>query len=719
MIIEHEANNRTFRWDSESGEGVAQIRASNDRPFWRGSLLPAFFLRSLEKEIYVDAQISGTSDTAQGSIELSMSFEDHGTGTMTLSREHWGIRVSRIAVEWSRPTAIVSMHVGTRQLTADQARATNLPQSFWPTWSAPEYCVPCVESNPTRSFWRSWNLGDATLPLGSFGDALGTPYAAAYPRPVYAAAMGEAGQWVSLGVGSIPDAALLLQLRASTGAFEWRYREDLWGAPDELHRTWEDPFRIAWGSSAYEAFSRLYGGFDVGVQKSPHHSRTFVCTWGDFKQGDYDLGAKALRSAETTPADVMVIDDHWESWTGSGVPHPTRFPNLSQDVESIRAAGFEAGFWEPVAWVHAPQEVGLTDDDLLCGIDGNPRRWKWSGNPLDSDSTHYLLDPASPKARAFLDERTARVMREFGAVTLKLDFGYSIPGPDVCTSRDPRLRGERLAVEFLRIIGDAARRENPDVTIIYYGVHPLLHDLFDLVSLDDLGDAGPSAEREVDGHSQRCMWAALAGEHGMPVNTSTGYFWEPVTQFLLDTAVVGACGITVGQVDRDGQSATRRQLALWHAILAWRRRATKWRPVWLDVDMGGGGTEPRIRSWAREEADGVHGIAHGGRVTAVVFRSPSRDVVAKSGLPFLSVTGDWAAISQDGLDLRQSREIALIPASDGSVTIGRKVISVERYEVSGHRLVAVGDASMPAEPCEVSRAQEESDDLAGFIVRLG
>ncbi|WP_147306761.1 hypothetical protein [Paenibacillus taihuensis] len=64
------------------------------------------------------------------------------------------------------------------------------------------------------------------------------------------------------------------------------------------------------------------------------------------------------------------------------------------------------------------------------------------------------------------------------------------------------------------IIYDAAKSVDPDITIIYYGIHSLMRSVSDLVNLDDLGDAGDSAEHEAAGHNQRCLIAGRKAWHG-------------------------------------------------------------------------------------------------------------------------------------------------------------------------------------------------------------
>ena len=118
------------------------------------------------------------------------------------------------------------------------------------------------------------------------------------------------------------------------------------------------------------------------------------------------------------------------------------------------------------------------------------------------------------------------MMRAFNPQLLKLDFGYGLPGPDVSAPRNPEFRGERLPYEFdVRIIVDAAREVKPDVTIQYYGIHPLMRPVTDVVALDDLGDAGGY---EGEAHGEWSIWSALAAAQGSAIMASSGYDWKAV-----------------------------------------------------------------------------------------------------------------------------------------------------------------------------------------------
>jgi hypothetical protein len=172
-----------------------------------------------------------------------------------------------------------------------------------------------------------------------------------------------------------------------------------------------------------------------------------------------------------------VIDDGWETTEGGGSPNAQRFPEFAADLQYIRSKGLAPGFWLTAGWVTDPRAGGLTPKDLLLGIEKRPRRASWNMAVDSAGPPHYCLDPSSPRTRDFLRHRTIRMMRELNPQLIKLDFGYGLPGPDVSAPRNPEFRGERLSFELMKIIVDAAREVKPDVTIQYYGIHPLMRRL--------------------------------------------------------------------------------------------------------------------------------------------------------------------------------------------------------------------------------------------------
>lgn len=717
-IIKATLGQKEFQWDVATD--CAQLAISqSDTAYWRGGLLPSFELafdagNAAPADVqYAQAEVSAITTNGDNGYSIALDYGEYGNGTLHVAVESWGIRFVSLDVSWRRECGIVALYFGARRMTEpERQRAPRLDRPFWPVWWAERLCVPCAGAGVTRSVMRVWELGHATLPLGSFGGAMGSLYAAAYPRPLYAAALGNKDGWLAFGPGSIPDAALSLQVQGATACLAYAYREDLWQPADRLHRRWDEPLRIAWGESAYDAYDKLYETFPAGPPKSPHHQMTFLCTWGDFRLGRFDLRHYADRVAETLPAQAIILDDSWETSMGTGVPNRKLFPHFDDDIAYMRGKGYDIALWQSIGWIDDPEAAGLTADDLICGADGKPRLWTWSGDPIAQHRYHYCLDPSSDRARQYLAQRTERIVRQYAPAALKLDFGYAMPGPDVAVPRHPQLRGERLCAELLRIVGDAARAAKPDITLIYYGIHPLLHDLFDMINLDDLGDAGDSAATERAGHNQRCIWASLAARRGMAINTSTGYYAGAVDSILLDTAVVGANGLTLGEFDSEGERLSPAQIGRWQALERWHRRTVQWRPLWLEANPGTTADEPSVRSWGRIEP-----LAGGERVTALTLRGAADAERSFAAIGGLRYRGDWAVIAQDDRDIADARQLACVPFAAGELRLDRECASVTVYRLANGRTAASATIAKPERGDLVLRVSEaDLADLVGFVV---
>ncbi len=242
-------------------------------------------------------------------------------------------------------------------------------------------------------------------------------------------------------------------------------------------------------------------------------------------------------------------------------------------------------------------------------------------------------------------------MKQYEPRLLKLDFGYGLPGPDVAASRDPALRGERMAYALMQTIVAAAREINPDVTIQYYGIHPLMRPVTDMVTLDDLGDAGG---KEAAGHAQWSVWSALAGLQGMAINASSGYDWQCDAEILLNTAVIGAPGavlpLPLGKEPAlpPGAIAHRQAMARWH------RHAVGWRPLWLNSEPGSLKSDPQLRCFGRLETAGGKPL-----LTALALRDEGKESLAAKDLPGVRWGGRWAIISQDRQRHLHGRHIGL------------------------------------------------------------
>ncbi|MGX5682759.1 hypothetical protein [Schumannella luteola] len=656
MIIDR--HGYLFQLDESCG-AASLSPAEGEVPVWTGTLYPALHVQDAagsRRTLHAD----GTPDGAA----VRLDFGGEASGSLTLRETDYGVELADLELDL-RGLALVDILLGASALTDEQRTRVSDPEfPEWPDFRAGAVCVPSARPAPPASILRRWDLGQATVPLGLFGPALGSPYGAAFPRPVYAAAFGDDRGWFLAGAGEVPDAALTLEMRGTSGALRWRYREDLW-APPTGSRRWPSFARLSWGPTAVAAFDSYFRSFERGrPDASPAAAASAWNSWGDFRRDNFDVPA-AVAAAVGLEAEGYVLDDGWETSESSGLPRTDRFPDLHSTADGVRAAGLEVGFWQSVGWIVDLEEAGLGPDDLIPGVDGTPRTANWGMDPRDA--AHWALDPSSPRTRAFLERRMRRIIREYRPSVIKLDFGYGLPGPDTGAPRDPAYRGERLGDALYRILADAAREEDPGVMIQLYGIHPLHAQIADLIALDDMGDHGDHAEAE--GHRHWSVWAALLGAHGVVVNGSSGYFWDQDGEVVLDTAVLGSPGAVLPLFD-ERQRPTPRQLARRRAINRWHRTTSRWDPLWLDSELGRIDVQPRVASWGRVEPGGV--------LAALCLRAESAGRLDDPALASLAHSGDWALVSLDGAGVFEGAT-AVIPVTSGVLELPRGVSALERW----------------------------------------
>jgi hypothetical protein len=499
---------------------------------------------------------------------------------------------------------------------------------------------------------------------------------------------------------------LTFEIRSTTSALHYLYREDLWGASVNHTRVWSEPLRLAWAPTAWDAFNGLFASFGASKPAASIHQQAYWNTWGNFKDGHYDLQLEADQAA-AFGAQILVIDEGWETTEGSGVLNHQRFPQFAADLQYIRSMGLALGFWLTAGWVTDPGAAELTPEDLLLAIDTRPRRASWNMAVDSVGTAHYCLDPSSRRTRQFLRHRTIRMMRELNPQVLKLDFGYGLPGPDVSAPRNPEFRGERLAFELMKIIVEAAREVKPNVTIQYYGIHPLMRPVTDVVALDDLGDAGGY---EAEAHGQWSIWSALAAAQGTAIMASSGYDWKADTEVLLDTAVIGAPG-SVLPLPHSGQPPLPEAwIAHRQALMRWYRRTTAWKPLWLNSDRGAIGHEPAMRCFGRIEQTG--GRDH---LTAVTLRAQKPEGDEATALRGMRWEGRWALISQDDASIFAARKLACIPFDAGFLEVPLEFRPARVVVVHADREEAISDWTFVDGRLRLE-VPADRNELLGFLV---
>ncbi|MFT4152752.1 hypothetical protein [Parafilimonas sp.] len=684
-------NNLAFEWDVQHDKAALKSTLK-ESTIWQGSLMPAFWLKRNDSVFYVKAFASGNINDSLAEITIG----NIGKGFIKYSIKNSVLRIDEIKINWLHETpAIIEMYIGTSPVK-DNGNNVPLPwdRPFAPDWSAAAYCIPGAKEGTVQSYFRMWDLGQATINLGNFGPGLSTLYGAAFPHPTLFAAMGSQEGWICFGAGTVPDAALNMKVLATKGCFQYLYREDIWGASSSLSRIWQNPLRITIDTTAYEAFAKYYASFPA--KEKNYAPFSFLNTWGMWRQKKYTL-EPIVNFAKKVNAGAIVMDDGWESEQGSGKVNAQRFPGFENLLQSMRDQKINAGFWETIGWISDTVKYGFTSEDLILDKNGKPLKTNWNFDP--SSPSYYCLDISSSKVKKFLQDRTTRQMQELKPVLLKLDFGYALPNPDMGVPRNPEYRGERYTYALFKTIAEAARKVNPDVMIMNYGISPLWLPYTDMVSLDDQGDLWYETAK---GHAEWSIWASLLSQSGVMVSGSSSYNWDDDKEVLLNTAILGVPGATL-PVDNAADDNINRRLAL----NTWYRKTFTWKPCWLNSTTGNYNYPPALNCWGRLE---------NGQLTALALRpSKTADRLTETD-DKISFSGRWALISQDEKSIYTTNTLAIIPFDAGYISItSAQPKSVSRLNIQGEANYT--NWQWKDGKLSISISEKESANTAGFLIK--
>ncbi len=697
--------NYRFEWNIADDKALV-FKISTHDTIWKGSLLPAFRLQDTDnREVYIKAVVTG--EKTEGNLtRLELRFGNLGNGSLVIKEESWGISIPDFEVKWTREIPkILDLYIGTSAVPSGrQSLMDDQNPPFSSDWSAFGYCIPGAKEGTVQSFFRMWDFGQTNIALGSFGPSMGIPYGAAFPRPVLSLAMGDDNGWMVIGAGSVPDAPMTLKMRSSLGCLDFLYREDLWGEGSQV-RDWSNPLRIVFGETAWEAYKQYFNSFPQKEPVSSLHQKAIWNTWGNWRNKDFPI-RPMVDFAKKIGAEIFVIDDPWEASQGLGKADTVKFPDIYDDWDYILRNKMMHGLWECVGWIGDTAACGLTKSDLICDSRGNPCIASWNFNPFEPG--YFCIDISSQHARDFLKERTIRTMMTMHPQLIKLDFGYGMPNPNLGVPRDPGLRGERYSLALLKLIAGAARSVDPDVTIMYYGIHPLFLSPADLVSLDDQGDMWYATK---EGHSQWSIWAALLSDRHVAISGSSSYDWYTDDEIILNTFILGSPGAVLGTHLDDGSPVPERYLNRRLAVNKWYRKTIDWQPVWLNSRTGNMILPPQLNCWGR--AEGTPGKY---KMTALILRGkPDKSV---KELDSFEWDGRWALISQDDEGIGETRQLAVVPFDTGFISIRLSSMpdKIEKVNIHG---------SLPLQKREwkdgILTLRVDDNDLnqtAGFIIHL-
>ncbi|WP_159523017.1 alpha-amylase family protein [Sunxiuqinia indica] len=670
----HASGNFNFQWDLENDQAKTVLQTTGQQ-IWSGSVLPAFLIEDEQKNRqYIKAEVSENGiSTENDQTILALNFGEFATGEMIVSKQDWGVGIEKLSLKWTNSIPnIIDLYFGTSMVSEEGKAFLDADEiGFRGDWSAAGFCVPGAKEGTAQSYFRMWDFGQTTIALGNYGPSMGTLYGAAFPRPVLGFAMGNDNGWTAFGAGSIPNAAMLLQLRNIHGYVKYVYREDLWGA-GEQERVWEQPLRITFGENSWLAFRDYFNSFPPKEPISEVHSKSIWNTWGNWKNKEYPI-RPMVDFAKKVGAELFIVDDPWEESQGLGRPSFERFPNFYEDFQYVDDNQMHRGVWETLGWITDTAKAGLTSADLIVNKDGIPCKSSWSFDPFGDG--FYCIDVSSERSRKFLRERTIWTMENVKPKIIKLDFGYGMPSPNMGVPRNPAIRGERYSFELFKLIVNAAKSVDPDVTIMYYGINPLFLSVVEMVSLDDQGDLWHAVK---EGHDQWSIWASLLSNKQVVVSGSSGYDWHKDDNVILNSIILGIPGAVLGTHLDDGSSVPKKYLNRRLAVYTWYRKNVQWEPVWLNSHVGDLTNPPEIKCWGRED------LIEEEKVLTTLILNGSKDESIET-LKSIEWQGRWAVISQTDESIFNSSKLAVVPFDAGSFSIqlSRKPSSVQKLSVDG------------------------------------
>ena len=692
-----------FEWDLKSDRARA-TQSSTSQSLWSGGLLPAFWaVDGFGTYRYLKAEAVSLTEIDSKKSRIDLRIPDWAEGSLIIEKNEWGILFSELTIKWTKEIpAIIEMFWGTQSVPAERVSMVVDERPFTPDWSAAGYCVPGAKEGTVQSYFRFWDFGHSTIALGSFGPSLGAPYGAAFPRPTLFFAMGSDNGWVNFGAGNVPDAAMSLKLQSSLGTIRYSYREDLWGASKDQQKVWSNPLKITFGKSSYDAFKKYYSSFPVkkGTPAIKHQAASWN-TWGNWKDRKYAI-KPMVDFAKKLGTELFVLDDPWAETKGSINHNKKLFPDFENDIKYIKENGMDCGFWETVGWIGDPASCGLSNDDLILDRNGIPCQASWNYNPLSGG--HFFIDLSSEKSREYVKRRTIEEMKFFKPDVIKLDYGYGIPGPQMGVPRNPALRGERHSHEFIKLVSEAAKSVNPDVTILYYGISPLFTEHIDIISLDDQGDMWYAIKA---GHDEWSIWASLLSNSKLAITGSSSYDWDTDDEVILNSFILGSANAVLGTEMLDGSPVPEKYLNRRLAINKWFRRTILWEPLWLNSHIGDLQKAPVLKCWGRQE---------GGNLTALVLRGEKEQ--GYEPLNPYNWSGRWAIISQDDKSIGESSKIAVVPFDEGSLAMKLKSKPKKVSSVGLNSQQENKDWKWENEELKLSISNKDLNNTAGFLIEL-
>jgi hypothetical protein len=346
-----------------------------------------------------------------------------------------------------------------------------------------------------------------------------------YMMPPYLLALGDAGQYVGVGLLDVPGCPIPFDSAVTTAGLELKFdygKETRSGAYSAV------PVAVFPGPTDTDILrqyseslrSRLAGAAAPAARRPDWWSGAIYTTWGDqvyrkhYEQGRMavEAGAERFLSAGLVDAALerlageqifprtIVLDEGWSENLGDWRAGDTRFGgDLAAYIASKQREGYRIVLHFNPFLVSPDSQAATTQADfLLKDSSGSPRKVNRGGRD------YFLFDWSGEACRSGLLEQVAAMV---SAVGLNAD-GVKLSGTKFALPADAQLadpsfgRGERYLLGVLRDIHGCIQAVKPEAVISLNCLNPLFGSYFDVVR------AGNCSEVNHDCHVLRAATAS-------------------------------------------------------------------------------------------------------------------------------------------------------------------------------------------------------------------
>lgn len=268
-------------------------------------------------------------------------------------------------------------------------------------------------------------------------------------------------------------------------------------APGEVRlgpgESYSSPWVVAtWSDAGLDGMSARLHGHVRALAAHPTTPRPLTLNVWEAVYFDHDPAV--IMELATLARDVgverFVLDDGWfvgrtsdRAGLGDWFVDPQKWPDgLRGLFDHVRALGMECGLWFEPEMVNPDSELARAHPDWVLGGDGRPGTWRHQ----------QVLDLSNPDVFAYLEERLATLINEWGIDYIKWDHNRDLDAAASGTSGRVSVHAQTLAA---------------------YRLMETLRARFPLLEIESCSSGGARVDLGVLAHAQR-VWVSDTNDPG-------------------------------------------------------------------------------------------------------------------------------------------------------------------------------------------------------------